>query len=333
MRVAFEIPDDRFDRRLWGGIETALWHLGGALSDAGVEVNHVTAREAPDDDALHALTARAGFDAVFPLGERAAFRAPDAARHPELVARMIRIWHDVRPLSGTYATPPVCAVHSEARGAGDGARCVAAAVRPEAPVGNVFLSDAPWTRCFAQREVIPWSTSHVAGGALRDAAGPVLVLAGKIANPDAQRLIRGLADAGQRVRVIVSNWTGVVRRIEDLVPAPDARIELVLAYDVRRERERVFGGASCLIALSRFHETFDFLSAEASAVGLPVIALDGAGNTRRFAAALVASVDEAIALVEAGSHAALGPRPAPAETWVDVAARYLSLLERRGPRA
>jgi hypothetical protein len=243
MHVAFEIPADRFAGACWGGIETALWHLSAALRETGVAVSHVSEHELPDDDAFEALVAARAFDAVFPLGDRVSFANPDSTRWPALVRRMIRIWHDVRPLSPGCETPGRCDAHP-------GPGCPAAKVAPDAPIQNVFVGDAEWTRCFQHRHVIPWSVGHVPRATLRDPRGPILVLAGKIPNTAMHRLVHGLRAAGHRVRVIASNWTRDGRRLNEVIGAPDPGVEVVRHYDIRRDAARVFGGTSCLVALS-----------------------------------------------------------------------------------
>ncbi|MFJ4795976.1 glycosyltransferase family protein [Kitasatospora purpeofusca] len=352
-RALFEIYDEGFDSDTWGGVETALWYLTEHLRRCRVEVRFYRSAQAPDPAALARLARQDRADAVFPLVDSPVFRGTEWARFPDLYRRVVRIWHDVSLLAPGMTAPPHCPQHGRPVGGGtvdggsvggrsvgggsvgggsgsvDGGTvdgCPARAAHPEGPMREVFLRDRSWTRCFPDRHYIPWAADHVPAADLRDPVGPVVLHLGKIPAEDAHRCLRRLAAADLPLRIVLTTWSRTGREMRDELRRHRLaeRIEVIDSYDIRSDWKRVLGGARLLVLPSVFHETFNFLAAEAVQLGVPVCALGSSGSLPRFASLLADSVDELSELVAAG--AAPPPRPRPGLGWHDVALRYADLI-------
>ncbi|MEU7605125.1 hypothetical protein AB0B78_07700 [Streptomyces sp. NPDC040724] len=334
-RALFEIYDEGFASPSWGGVETALWHLTRSLREAGIDASFYRESEGADLDALAARVEQDRVDAVFPLVESALFAGAAWPRLPGLHRRTVRIWHDVSLLSADLSTPPACPVHAAAPalpGAPPQAGCPARGAHPDGPMREVFLRDLAWTRCFPDRSVIGWAADHVPDKDLHDPSGPVVLQLGKIDTVDAERCLRRLLEAGLRLRVIFATWSRRGREARDLVRGladPDGRIEVLDAYDIRTDWNRVFGGAALFLLPSVFHETFNFAAAEAVQLGVPVATLGEGGNLPSFASLRAPTVDalldRVVACTGAGGRLP-APRPRPPAGWRDVAARYADLV-------
>ncbi|MEU7282077.1 hypothetical protein AB0A69_25365 [Streptomyces sp. NPDC045431] len=335
-RALFEIYDEGFDSPSWGGVETALWHLVRSLREAGVEAGFYRASEGADLEALAARVEHDRVDAVFPLVESELFEGAAWRRLPELHARTVRIWHDVSRLSADLSEPPPCPVHAAAPavpGAPVADGCPARGAHPDGPMREVFLRELPWTHCFPHRSVIPWAADHVPAKDLYDPSGPVVLQLGKIDTVDAERCLRRLTGAGVPLRVIFATWSRRGREARELVRAHQGAgrpIEVLDAYDIRTDWERVFGGAALFLLPSVFHETFNFAAAEAVQLGVPVATLGEGGNLPRFASLRAPTLDGLLDRVLAGGRR-LGPKPRPTTGWREVAARYAGVI--RGERA
>ncbi len=87
----------------------------------------------------------------------------------------------------------------------------------------------------------------------------------------------------------------------------------------------MFAGASVLVLPSRFHETFNFLAAESVQVGVPVVALGGAGELGRFASWQAPDLDALTErlLAEPGTPS---PRPRAEAGWAEIARRYATVI-------
>ncbi|AOT62225.1 MULTISPECIES: glycosyltransferase family protein [Streptomyces] len=330
-RALFEIYDEGFDSPSWGGVETALWHLSRSLREAGTEAEFYRSSEGADLDALAARVERDRVDAVFPLVESDLFEGAAWRRLPALHARTVRVWHDVSRLSADLSAPPPCPVHARVPalpGAPVAEGCPARGAHPEGPMREVFLGEWPWTRCFPRRSVIPWAADHVPAKDLCDPSGPVVLQLGKIDTVDAERCLRRLTGAGVALRVVFATWSRRGREARELVRAHQGagrRVEVLDAYDIRTDWERVFGGASLFLLPSVFHETYNFAAAEAVQLGVPVAALGEGGNLPRFASLTAPTPDALVDRLLAGGGA-VAPRPRPAAGWRDVAARYAEVI-------
>ncbi|MCC3650690.1 hypothetical protein LIX60_04175 [Streptomyces sp. S07_1.15] len=331
----FEIYDEGFDSPSWGGVETALWHLVRSLREAGVAADFYRASEGADLDVLAARMERDRVDAVFPLVESELFEGAQSKRLPELHDRTVRIWHDVSRLSEDLSAPPPCPVHAVAPavpGAPGAAGCPAQDTHPDGPMHEVFLLDLPWTRCFPDRSVIPWAADHVPAQNLHDPSGPVVLQLGKIDTADAERCLRRLAGAGVPLRVLFATWSRRGREARELVRAHQGagrQIEVLDAYDIRTDWDRVFGGAALFLLPSVFHETFNFAAAEAVQLGVPVATLGEGGNLPRFASLRAQTLDALLDRVVAGAGRTLAAKPRLTTGWRDVAARYAEIIRSR----
>lgn len=319
-RALIEVYDDGFGTtHAWGGVETALWYLVDGLRRAGVEVDCYPEREG--DPAMVADRVRRDrVHAVFPLVESDLFAGAGSA---ELSARVVRIWHDVSRIAPDLSSPPACPAHVS----GTSAQCTAAPAHPDGPTTEVFLRPAEWTRCFRRAHVIPWAADHLPRVDAGDPHGPLVLQLGKVDNDTAERCVRRLLAHGRSLRLIFSGWsrTGRSARHRFAHLAGHDLVELIDTYDVRSDWARVFAGASALVLPSRFHETFNFLAAESVQVGVPVVALGGAGELGRFASWQAADLDALTdrLLTEPGS---IAPRPRAEAGWAEVARRYAAVI-------
>jgi UDP-N-acetyl-D-glucosamine:ribostamycin N-acetyl-D-glucosaminyltransferase len=340
LKVLFEMYDEGFEATAtWGGVETALWFLTGALRLQGIQVDFYR----PADGSLDALAervSREGVDAVVPLVESELFTARQWRRWPHLHSRVVRIWHDVSLLATDLTTPAPCPVHG-APVPSDGTTgragpCTAAPAHPEGPMVNVFLRESPWTGCFPRRHYVAWATDHLPGTDLRDRDGPIVLQLGKTDNDAAERSVQRLLAAGRSLRLIFANWSRLGRqaRVRFRRYATDPAVTVIEAYDIRADWAAVFGGASYLLVPSRFHETFNFLAAEAVQLGIPVLSLGNAGSLSYFATQELGTIDDAVDLLLGVDAPALTPRARPELGWAEVARAYSDIIAglRESPR-
>jgi hypothetical protein len=329
--VLIELYRHRFDGSIWGGIETALFHLCRALRELGTRVEVYSDAELPDAPAVDRRVREGAFDAVIPLIDGPLFQRSDPVLWPSLFRRVIRVWHDVTPLQPSYGAPVPCRRHVAEND--PEAPCVAAAVDPTGFRADVFLRDVPWAGCFPRAQTIPWAGDHLPASDLRDPSGPVIIQVGKIDNAASLELIRAATRAGERVRLVFCNWTRMGRaahaELGDQFAA--GAVESFPRYDIVRDHPRIFGGASAILIPSRYHETFNFLAAESIQLGIPVVALAGSGALEAFASAVVPDPGAMIELVRTGGHRGLGCRPREPHSWRDVARRYRAMIAAEPP--
>nr|CAG34029.1 putative glycosyltransferase [Streptomyces ribosidificus] len=330
-RALFEIYDEGLDSPSWGGVATALWHLTRSLREAGVDADFYQESEVADLHALAARVERDRVDAVFPLGESGLFHGARWGSLAELHARTVRARHAVSRLSEDLSTPPACPVHAAAPavlGAPPADGCPARGAHPDGPMREVFLRALPWTRCFPHRSVIPRATDHGPAKDLHDPFGPVVLQLGKIDTVDAERCLSRLTGNGVPLRVMFATWSRHGREARELVRAHQGtgrRIEVLDVYDIRTDRERVFGGAALFLVPSVFHETFNFAATEAVQLGVPVATLAKGGNLPRFASLCAPALDELLDRVVTDGRI-LARRPRLPAGWREVPARCAEII-------
>lgn len=327
-RVLIEQYAPEIDLRGGGGVEMASLHLARALGVRGIDVDPYVEDDVPALTAPGGPLSRGDVDAVVPLVESPWFTRPDPVASVSRTCRVVRLWHDVTPIAAPWAAVPPCPVHAAGEVAGDaGATCHAAAFPADDGAANIFLNDDAWTRCFPRRHVIPWAVDHLPRRDYRAADGPVLLLAGKIPLADLIRVADACDAAGTATRIVFCNWTRGGERAKRHFAAEGPRPgrEVIDFYDLQREHARVFGGLGAALVLSNYHETFNFLAAEAVHFGIPVVALRRSGATLRFAAAAL-DLDGVVDLIRTGGLPTLAATPRPAWGWRDVAAAYDRLL-------
>ncbi|NHB92775.1 hypothetical protein [Photorhabdus cinerea] len=322
--VLIERYPDNFDRYKWGGIETAYWNLARVLPRHGVEVVWYSAQEYPTvDDLVKRITAEK-ITAIFPLVESELFRAGD--RGPAwLKQRTVRIWHDVSFFTASHTELTACSAHQLGANAAD---CQAIAVAPAAYAADIFFHDELWTYCFPKRHYIPWAADHIPACDYHSPNGPIVLLAGKIAFERLSPVVETCLAKGLRLRVIFNNWSKRGKEARNYFNSLKLaeRHEIFDCYDLEHDHERIFGGTSAALVLSDYHETFNFLSAEAVQLGIPVVAYVHSGATRRFAAHLVEDNRELLAWLKGDGIERLTPIPRPHWSWSDVGAAYTKLL-------
>jgi hypothetical protein len=90
---------------------------------------------------------------------------------------------------------------------GSGA-CVAVSLTLDGPMREVFLRQAPWTRCFVDRHHITWATDHRPAVDVHDPDSSIIVHLGNVDNNQAEHCVYWLL---ARPRAGLS-WAGVARR-------------------------------------------------------------------------------------------------------------------------
>ncbi|GGY24582.1 hypothetical protein [Paludibacterium paludis] len=321
--VLIERYPDSFDRRQWGGIETAYWNLARVLPSCGVEAVWYTARECPTLASLARRAQEVRAAAVMPLVDHELFRTPQAAP-AGLRRRTVRVWHDVSAISPRFSTLTGCDAHRP----GSAAVCRAEAAAPSASAADVFFYEEAWTHCFPNRRYIPWAADHVPARDYHNPSGPLVLLAGKIPLDTLRPVVEACLARGLRLRVIFNNWSklGLEAKTYFTALGLGEGHRVFDIYDIERDHERIFGGACAVLVLSHFHETFNFLAAEAVQLGVPVVAFVRSGATRRFASHLEEDGDGLIDWLDDGGLAALRPLPRSGWSWRDVGSAYAELL-------
>ena len=330
-RVLIERYEHATDFRRAGGVEHSSLHLAAALHAHGIATEWYTDRDYPTIAALDARMSTGTVDAVLPLVESPLFLRSGSIAPRHWSHRIVRVWHDTTAIAKPWAVLPPCPAHGAGTGTGEGV-CHADAICRDDSATNVFLYDDAWTRCFPQRHVIPWSVDHLPVRAYRATDGPVLLLAGKMPLDDVRHVAQACAAAGVGTRIIFSNWSQAGQRAKRHFAEADvvAGREVIEHYDIAHEHERVFGGISAALVLSRYHETFNLLAAEAAHFGIPVVALGCSGATLRFAAVVVDDPEAAADLIRNGRFRTLTAPPRSQWGWRDVGACWASLIERIG---
>ena len=323
--VMIERYADHADRSKWGGIETAYRSLARALPRSGLDVIWYTADECPNAAALLHRVEQDSVSAVFPLSENAVFRSADAAQPVDLRRRIVRIWHDISALAPPFATLAACEAH---RAGADSTQCRAAVASPCAYGADIFFYEEPWTRCFPKRSYIPWAADHLPACDYHDPAGHVVLLAGKLPLADLHEIVSACVSLRLRLKVLFNNWSRLGQEAKTYLRqcGLGSEHELVDMYDLELDHQRIFGGACAALVLSHFHETFNFLAAEAVQLGVPVVAFARSGATRRSAAPVVDDNLSLLSWLAAGGLATLQPQPRPSWSWRDVATAYAGLV-------
>ncbi|MGJ0577150.1 glycosyltransferase [Xenorhabdus bovienii] len=323
-KVLIERYPDNFDRRGWGGIETAYWNLGHILPHYGIEVIWYSAQEYYTLNNLAEQISLQNITALFPLMESELFRAGQQA--PEFLRqRTIRIWHDVSFLTHSHASLSACHAHQPGANSAD---CLANAVAPEAYATDVFFYEAPWTYCFPKRHYIPWAANHIPAHNYHSPSGPVVLLAGKVGLEKLSPIIEACLAKGMHLHILFNNWSKRGKEAKRYFNRLnlDERHKIFDYYDLEQDHERIFGGTSAALVLSDYYETFNFLSAEAVQLGIPVVAYSHSGATRRFAARLVEDNNALLDWLKEDGITRLTPVPRSDWSWNDVGAAYSQLL-------
>ncbi|NHB90067.1 hypothetical protein [Photorhabdus tasmaniensis] len=322
--VLIERYPDNFDRRGWGGIETAYWNLAHVLPRCDIEVIWYSAQEYPTFDNLAEQISSQNITAIIPLMESELFRAGQQA--PEsLRQRTIRVWHDVSLLTDSQAHLSACHAYQPGENAAD---CVSIAAAPDAYAADIFFYEAPWTYCFPKRHYIPWAADHILARDYHSLNGPVVLLAGKVALEKLSLVVEACLDKGLHLHILFNNWSkrGKEARCYFNGLNLSERHKVFDYYDLEHDHELIFGGASAALVLSDYHETFNFLSAEAVQLGIPVVAYAHSGATRRFAAHLVEDNNALLDWLKEDGITGLTPVPRSDWLWNDVGAAYRQLL-------
>jgi len=323
-KVLIESYHDGFDRRKWGGIETANWNLSRTLTAAGAEVVLYSVQDCPTVEVVATLVKAEAADAVLPLVESDLFRWPHQA--PSwLSQRTVRVWHDVSALAPRFVSMTRCSAH---RPGANPAACQAASVAPAACAANVFFYEEPWTYCFPKRLYIPWAADHVPANTYHDCEGPVVLLAGKVPTAVLLTVVKGCLARGLRMRVVFNNWSRLGQDAKAYFANLDqgGGHQFFWSYELERDHARIFSGVSAALILSHYHETFNFLAAEAVQLGVPVVAFARSGATQRFAAHLTEDAVDLLSWLGRGGLAALKPVARPDWSWQHVGAAYSALL-------
>lgn len=326
LTLLFERYGSGFDLRHGGGVERALHELSSALNALGVRVSWYQRSDCTDTHGFAELAEARAADAVFPLGDnpffwRSALSVPDGLRE-----RIVRIWHDVGPLTHGRGALVPCGLHG-----GDslpGEPCSAAHTHPGIFGRDVFFRDEPWTRCFPNRRYIPWAVDHLPAVNHRARSGPVLLLAGKSRLEWTVGAVDACRRSGVPVRVIFSGWSTLGRQAKTHFSQLQSRdgCEVIEDYRLEEDHARVFGGVSAALVLSQYHETYNFLAAECVHFGLPVIALQHSGATRSFASLAVGSLAELQGVIDSGLFRDLKPLDRHGWGWRNVASAYVELV-------
>jgi UDP-N-acetyl-D-glucosamine:ribostamycin N-acetyl-D-glucosaminyltransferase len=326
LSVLMQRYGDSFDLRHGGGIERALHGLSQALAAQGVQVHWYTGAQCPDADAVALRAREVAADAVYPLVDSPLFWRAAQSAPAELRARVVRIWHDVAPLTRGSGILPACGLHA---GPGqEGQACAAAHAQPGHYAAEVFFRDEPWTHCFPRRRYIPWAVDHLPQINYRDRAGPVLLLAGKSLLAYTIEAVEACRSAGVAVRIVFSGWTTLGRQAKAHFANRENQggCEIFEDYHLEQDHARIFGGASAALVLSQYHETFNFLAAECAHFGLPVIAFSCSGATRDFSSLLVPGMREVRQAITSQAFRELSVPARPRWGWHDVAAAHGELV-------
>ncbi|CDH18742.1 putative hexosaminyltransferase II or mannosyltransferase, NeoF [Xenorhabdus bovienii str. kraussei Quebec] len=328
--VMIERYPDNFDRRGWGGIETAYWNLAHILPRYDVEVIWYSAQEYPTFDNLAEQISSKNITAIVPLMESELFRADQQA--PEsLRQRTIRVWHDVSLLTDSHANLSACHAHQPGANSAD---CLAGAVASGAYATDIFFYEAPWTYCFPKRHYIPWAADHIPAHNYHSPSGPVVLLAGKVVLEKLSPVVEACLAKGMHLHILFNNWSKRSKEAKRYFNSLnlDERHKVFDYYDLEQDHERIFGGTSAALILSDYHETFNFLSAEAVQLGIPVVAYSHSGATRRFAAHLVKDNNALLDWLKEDGITGLTPVPRSDWLWNDVGAAYSQLLHNMAAR-
>ena len=333
IKVWIELYSIRDEKTENGGFETAMYTLCEELKSLGNEVRFYSKADICSFEQLENAIISESVDMVLPIFEYEYYDYRELYYYTELAARVVRIWHDVSSICPKVGCHRICGEPDFCIFKGDAFTPCRHFERSRyqfsLPVHNIFLCPYHWIPLFKSYDIIPWAVGYLPQCDLRDKNGEVIVLVGKTSNSNIRMLVESLIEAGERVRIIFSQWNRNSKEFKKIYRGEwDAYTTIIPAYNIRTDYLTVFSGAACLVLLTDFYETYNFLGHEAQRTGIPVISYTQSGGLDEASSAQFLDLNQVIQALKSGAHRKIQPKQIEQANWADIALKYANIGER-----